>query len=116
MVLATVLIAIIFAAIIYKRNFPILDVPCEKEKASRAEITLDIRDYNVSDKEPMTPSVNIPVAYLNRNYKEVRGKQVHVIASNAIEKNVGIRMLRKKGIEVVSYSLTGCGCSNRKSV
>jgi len=77
---------------------------------------VDIREYNQSYRQPIPKSVNIPIAYLKRNYQEIGSEKVHVIASDQLEKNMGIRLLRKKGFKVMSYTIiNGNGKPQQKS-
>lgn len=71
---------------------------------------LDVRDYNVSYKNPIAGSTNIPIAYLKRYCDEVPDCEIHVVASNQLEKNFSVRFLRKQGFRVTGYSLTDCKC------
>ncbi len=107
--LVYILLGITILIVIYNRYVPVLcmsyfdinEINKESDK-----VVLDIRDYNVAYKHPAKEAINIPVAYLNRFYKEIPYQTVHLICSNALEKNVGTRILRKKGFKVVSYSLS----------
>lgn len=49
--------------------------------------------------------MNIPVAYIERCYEEIPRDNVHLVVHTELEKNIGVRMLRKKGINVRSYSV-----------
>jgi rhodanese-related sulfurtransferase len=66
---------------------------------------IDLRDYNESDKNPIEGELNIPIAYLKRNFREIPKRELHLIVSSILEKNMGIRFLRKKGFCVVGYSI-----------
>lgn len=66
-------------------------------------MVLDIRDYNKTEK---SQSLNIPYAYLKRYDQEIPRTRLHVIASDQLEMNLGLRYLKAKGFEVASYSLT----------
>ncbi|MFX3624810.1 MAG: rhodanese-like domain-containing protein [Ectobacillus sp.] len=112
-------IAVFAAAFLYKRYYPVRSVPCiqnwrgiQKENA----VILDIRDYNESSHDPIAHALNIPYAYLPRFYKDIPAKPVHVVASQKLDRNLGIRFLTKKGFEVKSYSLTECPCGVDKEV
>ncbi|WP_042352379.1 sulfurtransferase [Bacillus massiliigorillae] len=108
-----ILIAVFLIILImmYKRFAPVQGVPCSKVKQELPVVIVDLRDYNISDKRPLSSNaINIPVAYLNRHYHEIPSKNVHVIAQNQIEKNMGIRLLRKNGINVMSYTMSNCTC------
>ncbi|MFT4413396.1 hypothetical protein [Bacillus sp. UMB0728] len=93
---------------LYNRYIPVLrmsylEISDISKDSSR--IIIDIRDYNVTYKQPIKGAINIPVGYLNRYYEDIPYQTIHLISSNALEKNVGTRILRKKGFKVVSYSL-----------
>lgn len=95
---------------LYKRYAPVMGVPCLKIKHGYPAVIVDLRDYNISNKKPLADAINIPVAYINRHYHEIPSKQVHVIAHNKVEKNIGIRLLQKQGIHVLSYTMESCSC------
>jgi rhodanese-related sulfurtransferase len=112
-----ILFAIVFS-ILYKRYFPVSGVQCIDIKNTQLEkrnVLLDLRDYDVSSKDPIPGAVNIPIAYLKRYSHTIPKKEVHVIAENPLEKNIGIRYLRKKGYKVLRYTLTECTCKKAGS-
>lgn len=99
--------------LLYRRYVPVCGVPCREflaEHSACNDILLDIRDYNTASKNPISGSLSMPAAYLLRYMGEIPGKQVHIVASDRLEKNWAIRVLRKKGYHVTGYSLAGCGC------
>ncbi|MCT2535763.1 sulfurtransferase [Aquibacillus koreensis] len=107
------LIIIIFLYVLYLRYFPIKGIPCidvNSDQIEQLKLKLDIRDYNSSSKREVKGSITMPVAYLKRYYREIPSKEVHVIASDVMEKNLGIRFLRNKGFKVSSYTITDCKC------
>lgn len=116
----TYILLILFIVILYtfhKRYFPVYGVPCSNgviELQESTSVVVDLRDYNVSAKKPLTGAINIPIAYLKRYYREIPNKKVHVIANDHLEKNMGVRLLRKKGFKVVSYTLNDCPCNQIK--
>jgi len=69
------------------------------------QFVIDIRDYNEAYKDPVGPGINIPIAYLKRYYSEIPKKDLVVVASNCLERNVGVRILRKKGFKVIGYTI-----------
>ncbi|PLR83695.1 hypothetical protein [Bacillus sp. V33-4] len=93
---------------IYKRYIPVSGVRNIYWFNHDLEIIniVDLRDYNVAYKNPILGSINIPVAYLKRHYTEIQNSSIHVVASDQLEKNMGIRFLRRKGIRVVGYTVT----------
>ncbi|AST93610.1 MULTISPECIES: hypothetical protein [Sutcliffiella] len=99
---------IVVGYLITIRNFPILGLNYidKKELDLTTLIKVDVRDYNESYKNPVKGSINVPVAYLKRYYMEIPSENLIVVASNRLEKNVGIRFLRTKGFKVVGYTIT----------
>ncbi|WP_191560408.1 hypothetical protein [Metabacillus idriensis] len=69
------------------------------------QFVIDVRDYNEAYKDPVDPGINIPIAYLKRYYSEIPNKDLVVVASNCMERNVGVRILRKKGFKVIGYTI-----------
>ncbi|MEK5441027.1 MULTISPECIES: hypothetical protein [Bacillaceae] len=93
---------------LYKRYFPVAGIHCEdilKVNFTDVEV-IDVRDYNISYKDVIEKSINIPVAYLERYCYEIPDKKVHVVALNRLEKNVAIRILRRKGFQVTGYTVS----------
>lgn len=101
------LASIVILIILYKRYFPVLGVKCYPlgELDLKKMKILDIREYNESYKNPIEGSLNIPLGYLKRNIHEIPHKDLHLVVTSILEKNVGIRVLRQKGYRVVGYSL-----------
>jgi rhodanese-related sulfurtransferase len=93
--------------LIFRRYFPILGLKCKKwdEFDIKNIHVIDVRDYNESYKEPIPGAINIPIAYLNRYYLEIPNVDLYIVASDKIEKNIGTRMLRKKGFQVIGCSI-----------
>ncbi len=103
LLILTTIIAINF----YRRYFPVFGIHCFNLKDNdlgKIKI-IDLRDYNESDKNPINGALNMPIAYLKRNFKEIPKRELHLIVSSPLEKNIGIRFLRKKGFCVVGYSI-----------
>ena len=101
-------IFIIVAAIfLYRRYLPVYGVRRTHLKdLDLDKITvIDLRDYNVSYKNSIQGALNIPIAYLKRNSQEIPKRELHVIVSSLLEKNIGVRYLRKKGFAVVGYTM-----------
>jgi rhodanese-related sulfurtransferase len=109
-------ILMIFISIIYKRYFPIYKVPCLPTMNLRDGniVVLDIRDYNEVSSKPIPHSLNIPYAYLKRYYTKIPNQSIHVIASDRLERNLGLRFLIHKGFHVKSYSLMEFPCSKKQ--
>lgn len=94
----------------YKRYVPVKGVHCVRSliKDNNTIKIIDVRDYNDSYKQPIPGSINIPVAYLKRYYPSVANNEIIIVASSTLEKNMSIRFLRKKGCQIVGYTLTNC--------
>lgn len=96
------------AYITFMRYVPVVGVPelGEHDMKGTGVQVIDIRDYNESYQDLIPDALNIPVAYIPRYYTEVLRKDVLVVASNQLEKNIGIRLLRQKGFRIVGYRIT----------
>ena len=107
----TILLAISFG-ILYIRYIPVRGVRCLHTSNLIVDSIqiVDVRDYNQSYKDPTPEAINIPVAYMKRNYHEIPRLNIHVIASDHLEKNISIRYLRKKGFAVTGYTVNDCNC------
>jgi hypothetical protein len=112
MVSTLLIFALLISFSLYRRYFPVLNVPCSDRMYSQndQEVKIDLRDYNTSYGSYVNDTIQIPVAYLKRYMHEIQGKHVFIIASNKVEKNIGIRILQNKGYKVIGYKLTECDC------
>lgn len=95
-----ILIVCIVLVLNLYRYLPVWGVRCLQmlEIDENSTTIVDVRDYNQSYKDVTQAAINIPVAYLNRYFHEIPGKQIHVVAATSLEKNISIRFLRKKGM------------------
>ncbi|MGN1402405.1 MAG: sulfurtransferase [Bacillus sp. (in: firmicutes)] len=109
MTIIMVAIGLAISVAVYRRYIPIMGIPCKKMLEDDV-LVVDIRDYNSPSVEWKGHAVHLPVAYLHRHYGELLNRKVHILAADQIEKNIGIRLLRKKGVNVVSYTLSECDC------
>jgi hypothetical protein len=92
--------------VLFERYFPVFSVAyIPREEIETKSTIIDLRDYNQSSKFSIPGAINIPVAYLNRFSTDIPNRKLYIIASNNLEKNVGIRLLRKKGFQVIGYTL-----------
>ncbi|WP_428908254.1 rhodanese-like domain-containing protein [Niallia sp. Krafla_26] len=104
----------VFLYFTWIRYFPVRNIPCIKNGAQELNnMKLDIRDYHESSHDHIQGSIHIPYAYLKRFYNEIPKTQIHVIASDQLELNLGLRFLRGKGYKVISYELMKCPCSEK---
>ncbi|MFB1051142.1 hypothetical protein [Paraliobacillus sp. JSM ZJ581] len=110
------LLLVAITYMIYVRYYPIKGIPCiEMNQLSDVtkKVKLDIRDYNTSSKNAVTDSVSMPVAYLKRHYSQIPSKQIYLIASDKIERNLATRMLKQKGFQIMGYTITSCDCQEK---
>lgn len=92
---------------LFKRYFPVRGVRYYNLADIELNVTkiIDVRDFNESYKNPIKGAINIPLAYMKRNLNEIPDRRLHVIGSNEVDKNVAIRLLRKKGFHVKGYTI-----------
>lgn len=115
MILTLLIISLmLLATSIYKRYFPVKNVPCiEKGLKDHNTIKLDIRNFNETGNYLPSDTLNIPYAYLRRFNNEISRGNIHVIASDRLELNLGLRFLISKGFNVTSYEIPDCPCKRK---
>lgn len=97
---------IVIGIFLYNRYTPVSGINHVDQKEIKNNVTfIDIRDFNESYHAPIPGAVNIPVGYLKRYYQGIPGNDLYVIASGKLERNIGIRFLRKKGFHIIGYSI-----------
>jgi hypothetical protein len=103
-------LTLLFAPIVllfYKRYFPVYGV----RRLGFNELffdnvgVIDLRDFNESYMVPVENAINIPLAYLKRNIHEIPNKDLHIIATNQLDRNIGICELRQRGFQVIGYTI-----------
>jgi len=113
-VISLLFFLILLGAALYRRYYPVKHIPClPVEEVPDGLLLLDLRDYNESNGSIFGQALHIPVAYLKRHARDIPPKPLHIIVQDDIEKNVGIRLLRRYGYEVKSYSIAACDCQER---
>ncbi|MGG3798712.1 hypothetical protein [Metabacillus fastidiosus] len=112
MIFLIVILLGLIIGFLYARYFPVWGVPCMNEPSSSINCltVVDVRDYTQSYKDSDHESVHIPVGYLKRYFYEIPGGEVHIIASDSLERNISIRFFRRRGFNVTGYTLTDCAC------
>ncbi|RFU69254.1 sulfurtransferase [Peribacillus saganii] len=99
---------------LYNRYVPVKSIPCNHTgELDPNTIILDIRDYNNKGNDIDPKSVNIPYAYLRRFKSEISPGNIHVVASDRLELNLGLRFLIRKGFNVTSYEISECPCKGK---
>ena len=105
----TLLFLVLFVFLLtslYKRYIPVKNVPCLNDYTKESNVvSLDIRSYNQETNDLNKDTLNIPYAYLKRYSKDIPKGNIHVIASDRLELNLGIRLLKSKGMNVTSYEI-----------
>ena len=111
-------IGFVVICFLFVRNIQISRIPqMDKKELELSTFTiLDVRDYNVSYKSSIDKAMNIPVPYIKRHYKDIKSNDLIVVASNRLEKKVGIRLLRRKGFKVVGYILIDSYKENNNNI
>lgn len=113
-VISWLFLLILLGAALYRRYYPVKHIPCfPVEEIPDDLLLVDLRDYNESNGSIFSQALHVPVAYLKRHARDIPPKPLHIIVQDDIEKNVGIRLLRRYGYEVKSYSITACDCQER---
>ena len=108
------LILFIFAVIIhaiYVRMIPVRGLRCIYDYNTldtKNILLLDLRDYNEATKVPVSDAYNLPIVYLKRYHSTIQRRNVILIASDLLTINMGARFLKRKGFNVIGYSLTEC--------
>ncbi|TMW70118.1 rhodanese-like domain-containing protein [Alteribacter natronophilus] len=99
---------VIAGRFIYRRYMPLLGVSClSMETLAEKDdgVVLDIRDYQTVHSAPVKGSVNIPMAYLSRQYRDAGNGRVYLVASGVVDVHLAARFLKKKGIDVQGFSV-----------
>lgn len=101
---------------VYFRYIPVKGVKCvDYHQLDQHQIKVDLRDYNDSAKELIDQAIPLPVAYIKRFHHELPNGSLYVIASSIVEKNIGIRLLKRHGYQVAGYTVLDkkCCCKNQ---
>ncbi|SDC63168.1 hypothetical protein SAMN05421734_11434 [Pelagirhabdus alkalitolerans] len=113
---ASLIFVALVSYVIYTRYVPVRGVRCiSKDKLDESLTIVDLRDYNDSAKEAIVGSVALPIAYIKRHHHGISNQSVYVIASDCVEKNIGIRLLMRYGHQVSGYTIINddvCQCKN----
>jgi rhodanese-related sulfurtransferase len=98
---------IVTAFILYNRYFPVLNVdyiPLKDLKLDKIKI-IDVRDYNEPNHDTINGAIRIPIAYLKRYVNEIPKEDLHLVTASLLERNIGIRFLRKEGYRIAGYTM-----------
>ncbi|KQL56090.1 hypothetical protein AN965_14235 [Alkalicoccobacillus plakortidis] len=61
---------------------------------------VDVRDYHLAYKDDLVNTINIPLPYLKRYYKEINRKTVHLIGRDEQEISRSAHFLKRKGYRI----------------
>jgi hypothetical protein len=101
--------------LLYTRYVPVRGVKCiKKDELSSQPILVDLRDYSDSAKEVVVGAIALPIAYINRHHDGLPASGIVIIASDEVEKNIGIRLLKRHGHNVKGYAIINNPCKCKK--
>lgn len=111
--MTTAMIAVplgVLVMLCYRRYVPVAKIgnmPLNSISYNRDDIILvDTRDFQVSFRDTIDGSYQLPIPYLKRYSREIPSdKQIVIVASDYEGKNLGARCLKQKGKNVVGYHL-----------
>lgn len=108
MVTITMAFVLLFILVwFYRRFFPVRGVKCTNLQHLKKETKIiDIRDYHIASHHPVTGATNIPFAYIKRYYQPFIGSEVIIISNDVVAKNLCIRFLKQKGVQVTGYYIS----------
>lgn len=89
-----------------------MGITCKNRIGDKDIVILDLRDYNETS-ILKNVAMQIPYAYLRRYSSDIPDQPLHVVASNRMELNLGLRFLLKKGYHVSSFEIVGCSCREK---
>lgn len=89
---------------LYKRYVPVAGT-AKITECNQHEKTLlvDVRDFHEANRDPVSAAVHIPLPYLARQHSEIAQKEVIVVVSDKVLRNLSIRQLKKYGFNVKGY-------------
>lgn len=102
MVIAVVLLAML--PLLYRRYVPVRGTKRISDFHEGCEAVLvDVRDFHEAKHLPMESAIHIPLPYLARQHSDIPKKEVVVVVSDRILRNLSIRQLKKHGYDVKGY-------------
>jgi len=105
MQLILVLLIMYTIYVLFQRYVPVIQASYidHVHQADNEHVVIDLRDYISSSHLPIKGAYEIPLAYLKRHTDKIPNQKVIVIASDSVEKNIGMRVLKRRGFEVVGF-------------
>ncbi|MFD2759658.1 hypothetical protein [Lentibacillus juripiscarius] len=110
MTLALILILLFVLVLVYRRYIPVAGIgnmPLHSVSYNSNDVVfVDMRDYQLSCRDPIECAYQLPLPYLKRYIHELpTDKQVVIVASDYEGKNLGARFLKQKRINVIGYHM-----------
>lgn len=68
-------------------------------------IIVDIRQFHTAHNDPVSRSLNMPLAYIKRHYAKIGKHSIYLVAADKAELNIGAKFLLKKGFKVNGYEI-----------
>lgn len=68
-------------------------------------LIVDVRQFQTAHHSPVQGSLNMPLAYLTRHFRDITQREVVIIASDKVEVNMSVKFLKRKGYIVHGYHL-----------
>ena len=104
MVIILGVIMLLMLPMLYKRYVPVVGTEeineCNKDENV---LLVDVRDFHEVNRNPVSSAIHIPLPYLARQHNEISEKEVIVIVSDKVLRNLSIRQLKKYGFQVKGY-------------
>lgn len=108
MTVAVTVVMIVLVYDLYKRFFPVIGLE-ETDIQSFAENEesqiVDVRQFQLAHNEPVKGSLNMPLAYLTRHYRDIDGIKLYLVVSDKVERNISARFLKKQGFIIQGYQM-----------
>ncbi|SEO61486.1 hypothetical protein SAMN04488134_109154 [Amphibacillus marinus] len=115
MIIILTIITLCVVYLSYVRYVPVRRAVCLDEcQFNQKKIQVDLRDYHQSAKSTKANKIALPIAYIKRNHQLLPKTDLYVMAANSVEKNIGIRLLRRLGHNVVGYTVEKKHCCCKK--
>ncbi|GLY10783.1 rhodanese-like domain-containing protein [Bacillus badius] len=97
------IILLLMLPVLYKRYVPVVgaeEIQCNQNEDVQL---VDVRDFHEANRNPVSSAIHIPLPYLARQHNEIADKEVIVIVSDKVLRNLSIRQLKKYGFKVKGY-------------
>jgi rhodanese-related sulfurtransferase len=104
MTIIIVAMILLIIPLLYKRYVPVAGAKKISVIHEDCDVVfVDVRDFHEASHSPISSAVHIPLPYLERQHTDIPKKEVVVIVSDRILRNLSIRQLKKYGYDVKGY-------------